>query len=1217
MALETGSRLGHYTVTAKIGEGGMGEVYQARDTTLDRDVALKVLPEAFTADPDRLERFEREVKVLASLNHPHIVTIYSVEESKSLRFFTMELVQGRNLAEVLEEGPLPLDAFFDHAVAIAEALSAAHHRGITHRDLKPANVMVNDDGWIKVLDFGLAKSNPGVRGTDGDEVSTQTLTEAGSILGTVPYMSPEQLQGRPLEPSSDVFSLGVVLYEMATGERPFRGESQADVISSILRDTPRSPTDLVAELPPGLEPVLERCLEKDSRRRYPSGAELREALAKLGRNHESGVSDSVRVSAANPAAKTYRTPLVGREAEAAQLHEALERAASGRGSLVTLAGEPGVGKTRLAWDLMDRARSDGFLTLVGHCYEGEGARPFSPWVEILDSSARISPKGTFRELLGDGAPEVARLLPSLRRVYPDLVAPLEMPPEESRNYLFDCFREFVERSSRLHPLLLVLEDLHWADPSTLLLLQRLTRRLGEMAVLIVGTYRDVELDVARPLAEALRELVRERLVERVALGRLGTDDIAEMLEALGGHQPPESLVEAIHGETEGNPFFVEEVYEHLAEEGRLFDDEGEWREDLTLDKLDVPEGVRLVVGRRLERLDEDGRRILTAAAMLGRRFAYPLLEAVVEVEAEVLLDRIEAAEQLHLIEAERSSSARMVRYRFSHELIRQTLLQGLSMPRRQRLHLRVAESIESLYRSELEEHAEALAHHLYQAGAAADEAKTIRFLELAGDKALEAGGFDEALVHFRDALSIQEEEGSGGELAELRYKKGLALRSLGRIEEAVEAWRRTLDGFEQLQDVDGIARTTFAITDLMSWLNPRQGRVVARRGLDLVGDREPVARARMLGLLARFSGLAGDPYPEAHGPLIEAETLASGLDRPKLEAELLAARTRVHWSYMQFPEAIDTGLRALVMLEERGELYEVAEVGWQVFCAAFLSNRYRIAHRVREETEPTATRVGHMGARFLASAMAIRQHLVQTGELAESIDRVSRDLEWAEQHAPLWRGYDHSTRGGAHFFAGDWSAARADYDAADRLEPAGFLVGHHRTIALVARAYAGEDVLGRLREERVIALALKEDNPLGPWELLVNVVEGLAVLGCQNEAADLYPSVKRGIDKGRGGSWHFRLWQMVAGIAAAGGEHWDAAQGHFETALQEAHDLPHVVGQPEVRRWYARMLLDRDAAGDRDKARTLLGEAADMYRTIGMPKHLEMVEASLDQEGLL
>ena len=198
----------------------MGEVYRARDCELGREVAIKLLLDEVSADPDRLARFEREARVLASINHPHIVTIYSVETSGDVRFLTMELVEGRTLAEILEEGALPLETFLARAVAIADALSAAHRRGVTHRDLKPANIMVNDEGWIKVLDFGLAKSDGREASAEGSQAPTQALTGAGLILGTVPYMSPEQLEGKPCEPPSDVFSLGVVLYEMATASGP-------------------------------------------------------------------------------------------------------------------------------------------------------------------------------------------------------------------------------------------------------------------------------------------------------------------------------------------------------------------------------------------------------------------------------------------------------------------------------------------------------------------------------------------------------------------------------------------------------------------------------------------------------------------------------------------------------------------------------------------------------------------------------------------------------------------------------------------------------------------------------------------------------------------------------------------------------------------------------------------------------------------------------------
>ena len=237
-----------------------------------------------------------------------------------------------------------------------------------------------------------------------------------------------------------------------------------------------------------------------------------------------------------------------------------------------------------------------------------------------------------------------------------------------------------------------------------------------------------------------------------------------------------------------------------------------------------------------------------------------------------------------------------------------------------------------------------------------------------------------------------------------------------------------------------------------------------------------------------------------------------------------------------------------------------------------------------------------MFGKWFSENCSVRQLLAETARL----DEVIGHIWWAEQYASTWRGYDISIRADARFFAGDWSDARADYHLAAELEPDGFLDGHHRSIALAAAAYAGEaaayageDVLDRMRQEHAIAKALVEDNPLGQWEVLINVVEGLAVLGRQEETADLHATMAKGIGKGRGVSFHGRLWQMVAGIAAAGGKRWNAAEEHFETALREAAELPAVLAQPETRRWYSRMLLNRDQDGDQDTARTLLGEAVE------------------------
>ena len=234
MPVGPGQQLAHYRLIERIGEGGMGVVWKALDTRLDREVAIKILPDAFARDPDKLGRFEREAKAVAALNHPNIVTIYSVEQSEDLRFITMELVQGRSLDLTVPKGGLKLERFFEIAIPLAAALSAAHERGITHRDLKPANVMVDDEGRVKILDFGLAKLMEQRAGPESADLRTQTRTGEGTILGTLAYMSPEQLQAQPVDHRTDIFSLGVTLYEMATGLRPFRGENSAALISSVL-----------------------------------------------------------------------------------------------------------------------------------------------------------------------------------------------------------------------------------------------------------------------------------------------------------------------------------------------------------------------------------------------------------------------------------------------------------------------------------------------------------------------------------------------------------------------------------------------------------------------------------------------------------------------------------------------------------------------------------------------------------------------------------------------------------------------------------------------------------------------------------------------------------------------------------------------------------------------------------------------------------------------
>ena len=283
MPLSPGTRLGPYSVTAKIGEGGMGEVWQARDTTLDRDVALKVLPEAFTSDPDRLARFEREAKVLASLNHPNIGSIYGLEEQDGVRALVLELVEGPTLADRISKGPIPLDEALPIAKQIAEALEAAHEQGVIHRDLKPANVKVKDDGMVKVLDFGLAKAlQPEVGDASASMSPTISLTAAatqiGMVIGTAAYMSPEQARGKPVDKRADIWAFGVVLYEMLSGARPFQGEDVSLTLASVMKSD-LNVTRLPDDVPATVRTVVRRCLQKDPHLRLRDIGDVRLAMA--------------------------------------------------------------------------------------------------------------------------------------------------------------------------------------------------------------------------------------------------------------------------------------------------------------------------------------------------------------------------------------------------------------------------------------------------------------------------------------------------------------------------------------------------------------------------------------------------------------------------------------------------------------------------------------------------------------------------------------------------------------------------------------------------------------------------------------------------------------------------------------------------------------------------------------------------------------------------
>jgi len=296
MALVKGSRLGPYEILSVIGAGGMGEVYRARDTKLGRDVAIKVLPSSFSSDPDRLRRFEREARAAAALNHPNILAVFQMGTYQGAPYLVSELLEGATLRESLKRGPMPLRSVIDCGVQIVRGLAAAHEKGIVHRDLKPENLFVTKDGRVKILDFGLAKLTQREWALDSNAPTVSMVTEPGAVMGTIGYMSPEQVSGKPADHRADTFALGAVLYEMLTGKRAFQKPTSAETMTAILNEDPDGIFQFAPKAPPALQRIIERCLEKKPEQRFQSASDLAFALEAL--------SDSGSISAEAPAASS-------------------------------------------------------------------------------------------------------------------------------------------------------------------------------------------------------------------------------------------------------------------------------------------------------------------------------------------------------------------------------------------------------------------------------------------------------------------------------------------------------------------------------------------------------------------------------------------------------------------------------------------------------------------------------------------------------------------------------------------------------------------------------------------------------------------------------------------------------------------------------------------------------------------------------------------------
>ncbi len=908
-ALEGTTLQNRYRLDAQLGRGGMGVVYRAYDTLLHREVAVKVLSDTALGSDGRA-RLLREAQAAAKLNHPNIVSVYDAGEAEGVPFIVMELVEGRSLHD---QPPQALSEILSIAQQVCAALEHAHNHDIVHRDLKPENVLIAADGTAKLMDFGLARS-----------VSSHLTTE-GTIVGTVFYLAPEQALGQKIDDRADLYALGVMLYELTAGRLPFTGDDPLAIISQHLNVAPISPRWYKPQIPEALDAIILKLLAKDSAERFPSARELQAALETV-MPAPGSVPAAASVSLLD---KIVRGKLIGREKELAELRGYYDAARAGTGRLVLIGGEPGIGKTRLVEELAVYARLLEGTVLTGRCYEQEGALAYLPFIEAFRQYLHTRSSDQLRTELVN-ARDIVKLLPEVQALVEPQPTRAVLTAEEERLQLFDSVARFMENIARETPLVLVLDDLHWADKATLQLLQHLARETRRARILIVGTFRDTELDTAHPLDEALVELNRERLVTRIPLRRLPRESTEALLAAMFQEEITPEFLQAVYGETEGNPFFIEEVCKSLIDEGKLYFEDGRWRRP-GIEELEIPQSVKSAIGRRVKKLSDECQRVLTLASVIGREFDFDVLRELAQVDENRLLDLIDEALRSQLIRETRADGREV--YVFQHALIAQTLYGALNLRRQARLHEQVGIALEKIYSRHLEEHVDELAYHFYLGARGGEIDRAVRYSVLAAERAEKLLAYDDAVQHYDHAISLLDEAGRTAETLELWEHVGDVHRTAGDRAELGAAYERAVKIWEGLPDPDketGIRLYT-KIGEMARWAarHPQMVQYV-EKGLQLLGSEEPtLARARLLNALAhaKYWGLpiSEADFVGAQRAAEEALQIAEQLDNPEELSAALDALTGIHVMQGSHPHAWEIIERRLKLFN-RLNTFEQADV---------------------------------------------------------------------------------------------------------------------------------------------------------------------------------------------------------------------------------------------------------------------------------------------------
>ncbi|MDP9238021.1 MAG: AAA family ATPase [Chloroflexota bacterium] len=1195
---------GRYVVQRLLGEGGQKRVYLVHDTALERESALALF-KGDGLDEQGCERISREARAMGRLgSHPNLVTVFDIGEETGLPYIVCEYVGGGDLRRELRAvgGPLGLERTLQIGMDLASALTVAHQQGIVHRDIKPGNVWLAEDGRAKLGDFGLAAA-----------ADRSRLTQTGSVLGTAAYMAPEQAVGGEVDHRSDLYALGAVLYELVTGRPPFLGDDPLSVLSQHLNTAPVAPSWHNGAVPAELETLIERLLAKvPDDRPQTAGA----VLLELQR-----VNDALSAGSAVPSEQAQRGDLrgvdwgrfVGRREELDQLRHALDEAFSERGSVALIAGEPGIGKTRLAQEFAVYARLKGAQVLTGRCDEGGASLPYRPFVEALRQYVRRRPDTEVRSELGTGAPEIAALVSDIRQRFPDLPEPPKLEGDAERLRLFDSITQFLRNASAAAPLALFLDDLHWADKSSLLLLRHLAREVSSDRVLLLGTYRDVELVPTHPLVDAIAALRREPSHQRVLLRGLPEVDVVELLATLEPSEEAAAVREALavmlFRETDGNPFFIREVLSHLVEEGKIYRTGGRWTSDATsMTQLGIPEGVREVIGRRLSRLSEGCQKLLTTSSAMTGGFSWLVLQAVTGEDEATVLDLLDEALAAQLI-AERKTDQSGT-FDFTHALIRHTLYDGLTRPRRMLLHQRIAEALERVYAANIDAHVAELADHFYRAahgGRGIDRA--IEYARRAALRAIGQYAYDEAIAQYERALELLEltdapdervqaelllaladQFWNAGEFAKVRANVTQACGIASRIR-AVDLMAQGAIAYSS-SDAVAFALGSVDLTELG----------LLESALASVGETNDGIKARLMGRLAERLAFT-DQHERRRALARDAIALAR-----------IVSDSTTLWYVMT---GALVALREPACLQERLDLLAAIQTSARELNDAKMTWVSDLLYAVEllevGEIDLVRRHFANLAGWVERTRRKYEAWMLMCWRVDEALFEGRFDDADRESQLGLAAGVSDQNQNAVGAYGAQLFFLRREQDRlAEVLMPFQSFIEQYPLVRAwrcgLALLHAETGNLDAAREE-FERLAVHDFDDFPPdlvWMLSICVLSEVAhylrdAVRADKLAALLAPYPERNVNATSLGPCLGSSTTYLALCEATAG-HWDEAQRHFEaaTAHNQRMGMPVFVARTQLA--FAEMLVARRAPGDCEQALTLLDDVLTTASSLGMVK---------------